>query len=95
MHNFGRSILLALTVIVASGFCGVVLAAEVYRPITPTMADKTITATGHDLSIDQLVQIARYGARVQLSPELRQGAADSFGLVLQAQAEGVPVYLFN
>ncbi len=66
-----------------------------YRPITPTMADKTIALTGHDLTIDQLVQIARYGAKVAISPELRQGAADSFGLILEAQAEGVPVYLFN
>jgi hypothetical protein len=34
--------------------------AETYRPINPTMADKMITLTGQDLSIDQLVQIARY-----------------------------------
>jgi histidine ammonia-lyase len=69
--------------------------AEVYQPINPTMIDRTIVLTGHDLSIDQLVQIARYGARVEISPELRAGAADSFGLMLEAQAEGVPVYLFN
>ncbi|TLY74528.1 MAG: aromatic amino acid lyase, partial [Gammaproteobacteria bacterium] len=55
----------------------------------------TITLTGHDLSVDQLVQIARHGAKVAISHELRDGAADSFGLVLEAQAEGVPVYLFN
>src|SRR5437016_12947612 len=69
--------------------------AETYRPINATMADKTITLTGHDLSVDQLVQIARHGAQVALSHELRDGAADSYGLVLEAQAEGVPVYLFN
>ena len=69
--------------------------AETYRPINATMADKTIPLTGHDLSVDQLVQIARHGAKVAISHELRDGAADSFGLVLEAQAEGVPVYLFN
>jgi len=69
--------------------------AEPYRSITESMADKTITLTGHDLSIDQLVQIARHGAKVAISPELRDGAAASFGLILEAQAEGVPVYLFN
>jgi histidine ammonia-lyase len=69
--------------------------AETYRPINPSMADKMITLTGQDLSIDQLVQIARYGAKVAISQELRDGAADSFGLMLEAQAEGVPVYLFN
>ena len=68
---------------------------EAYRPINPTLADKTITLTGHDLSIDELVQIARNGAKVAISQGLRDGAADSFGLILEAQAEGVPVYLFN
>jgi histidine ammonia-lyase len=70
-------------------------AGEPYRPIDPTMADKTVTLTGHDLTIAQLADIARHGAKVAISPELRQGAADSFGLILEAQAEGVPVYLFN
>jgi histidine ammonia-lyase len=70
-------------------------AGEPYRPIDPTMADKTVTLTGHDLTIEQLADIARHGAKVAISPELRQGAADSFGLVLEAQAEGIPVYLFN
>ena len=69
--------------------------AATYQPIDHSLADKTVTLTGHDLGIDQLVQIARHGAKVAISPELRQGAADSFGLILEAQAEGVPVYLFN
>jgi histidine ammonia-lyase len=72
-----------------------VFAEEIYRPITPTMADKTVVLTGHDLSIEQLVQIARYGAKVRLSDGARQMAADSFGLMLEAQAEGVSVYRFN
>ncbi len=71
------------------------LGATPYRVISPTLAAQTVTLTGHDLSIDQLVAIARFGAKVRLSPELTQGAEASFGLVLQAQAEGVPVYLFN
>lgn len=69
--------------------------AEVYQPINPTMAEKTITLTGQDLSVDELVQIARYGAKVAIGQQLRDGAADSFGLILEAQAENVPVYLFN
>ena len=87
-----------LAAIVALGLgvqCGAAYAAQPYRAIDPRMADQTITLTGHDLSIEQLVAIARYGAKVQLSTEARQGAAASFGLVLEAQAEGVPVYLFN
>ncbi|WP_157218880.1 aromatic amino acid ammonia-lyase [Flavisphingomonas formosensis] len=77
------------------GISGPASAETDYRPITPTMADRTVTLTGHDLSIDQLVDIARFGAKVRVADELRDGAAASFGLILQAQAEKVPVYLFN
>jgi histidine ammonia-lyase len=42
-------------------------AGEVYRPITATMTDRTITLTGHDLTIEQLVDIARHGAKVVVS----------------------------
>ena len=91
-----RKTLCHLLIAIAATYPSMVCwSAEVYRTIDPTMADRTITLTGHDLSIEQLVQIARYGAKVAISPELRDGAADSFGLMLEAQAEGVPVYLFN
>ncbi len=70
-------------------------ATEAYRPISPTKADETITLTGHDLTIDQLVDIARHGAKVAISPEAMQRGADSFGLILEAQHEGIPVYRFN
>jgi histidine ammonia-lyase len=83
-------------------FCGVaagLLAAHAraadYQPITPSMADQTITLTGHDLTIEQIVQVARYGAKVAVSPEARQREADDYGLLLEASAEGIPVYWFN
>lgn len=66
-----------------------------YRPIAPTMADKTIVLTGLDLTIDQVVQVARYGAKVELSAEARQRSADAHALLLEAAAEGVSVYWFN
>jgi histidine ammonia-lyase len=66
-----------------------------YTPITPTLADKTITLTGHDLTIEQIVQVARYGAKVELSPAARQRESDNYGLLLEAAAEGVAVYWFN
>ncbi|MGO9989183.1 MAG: aromatic amino acid ammonia-lyase [Steroidobacteraceae bacterium] len=66
-----------------------------YRAITPSLADKTVELTGRDLSIDQVVQVARYGAKVSLSPEARQRSADAYGLLLEAAAEGVSVYWFN
>ena len=66
-----------------------------YAPITPTMTDKTVTLTGHDLTIEQIVRVARYGAKVELSPAARQREADNYGLLLEAAAEGVAVYWFN
>jgi histidine ammonia-lyase len=66
-----------------------------YRPINPTMSEKTVVLTGRDLSIDEVVQVARYGAKVALSPEARQRSADAHALLLEAAAEGVSVYWFN
>jgi histidine ammonia-lyase len=59
------------------------------------MSDQTITLTGHDLTIDELVQIARYGAKIRLSPEAKQRQADIWGLMMEGATEGVPIYLFN
>lgn len=66
-----------------------------YTTITPAKQAQTVVVNGHDLTIDQLVDIARYGARVEIAPEARQRAAEAFGLMLQAQEQGVPVYRLN
>src|SRR5882672_5106413 len=66
-----------------------------YHPITPTASDKTVVLTGRDLTIDQVVQVARHGAKVALTPEARQRSADAHALLLEAAAEGVSVYWFN
>src|ERR1700682_3759162 len=66
-----------------------------YRPIEASMSDKTIVLTGRDLTVYQGVQVARYGARVALTPEARQRSADAHALLLEAAAEGVSVYWFN
>ena len=58
-----------------------------YRPISPNLSDKTVVLTGRDLTIDQVVQVARYGAKVALSPEARQRSADAHALLLEAAAE--------
>jgi histidine ammonia-lyase len=59
------------------------------------MSGQTITLTGHDLSLEQIIAVARHGARVQLSPQARQRQIDNYGLLLEATAEGIPVYWFN
>ncbi len=71
------------------------LAGAAYEPITPTMADEVITLTGRDMTIEQVVDVARHGAKVRLSPEAKQHQADNYGLLLEAAAEGIPVYWFN
>jgi histidine ammonia-lyase len=71
------------------------LAGSGYTLISPTMSDRTITLTGHDLTIDEIVMVARYGAKVELSPDARRREADNYGLLLEASAEGVAVYWFN
>ncbi|MDB5393620.1 MAG: histidine ammonia-lyase [Rhodospirillales bacterium] len=78
--------------------CGIVPAsAQVtpYEAIHPISADKTITLTGRDMTIDQLIQIARDGAKVQLTDEARRRSADAYGLLLEGATEGVAIYGFN
>src|ERR1700728_5345360 len=97
MSIFRRSLACGAVSLLAAGWAGQGASAAVaaYAPITPTMADKTIALTGHDLTIEQIVQVARYGAKVELSPAARQREADNYGLLLEAAAEGVAVYWFN
>jgi len=66
-----------------------------YHPINPTETDKTVTLTGHDLTIDQVIEVARGGAKVQLSAAAKQREADNYGLLLEAPLEGVSVYWFT
>ncbi len=66
-----------------------------YHLIDPSMADKTVVLTGRDLTPEQVVQVARYGAKVALTPEARRRSADAHALLLEAAAEGVSVYWFN
>ena len=70
-------------------------AGPAYHFINPSQAAQTVVLTGHDLTVEQVVAVARFGAKVALSPEARQRSADAYGLLLEAAAEGVPVYWFN
>lgn len=86
---------LLCTLILSTPLAPGALAAPAYNLIKPTQANRTITLTGRDLTIEQIVDIARYGAKVDLSPEARQRPAIAYGLLLQGAAEGVPIYRFN
>ena len=66
-----------------------------YIPIKPTMADRTLTLTGHDMTIDDVMNVARRGEKVQYSAAAKQNMEDNYGLLLEAPAEGVSVYWFT
>jgi histidine ammonia-lyase len=66
-----------------------------YQPISPSSAGHVVTLTGRDLTVEQVVEVARFGAPVELSAEAKQREADNYGLLLEAAAEGVAVYWFN
>jgi histidine ammonia-lyase len=86
----------ALAAGLAIGVCGLAGQARAeYHPINAAMANRTVTLTGHDLTVDQVVAIARYGAKVQLSPEAKQRNADTWGLMMEGSTEGMAIYLFN
>jgi len=66
-----------------------------YHPITASESQRTIELTGEDLDPAALVAIARHGAKVRLSEQARARSASAYGLLLEATAEGIPVYWFN
>lgn len=91
----GRVVLGAAVAIGSSVVGAQVASAATYNPITPTMAGQTITLTGKNMTADQVVQIARYGAKVTLSTAARQRSLDAYGLLLEGAREDVPIYWFN
>ena len=70
-------------------------AAADYHPITSDADGQVITLTGHGLTIEEVVAVARHGARVRYSPEAIQRAADGDALRAEAGAENIPVYGLN
>ena len=69
--------------------------ASTYTPINPIDANQTYTLNGKNLTVDKLVAIARYGAKVQLSQAARQRSLNAYYLVLEGSREGIPIYWFN
>ncbi|MFZ0386107.1 MAG: aromatic amino acid ammonia-lyase [Solirubrobacteraceae bacterium] len=88
-----------LTVAAVTAVCVMALvgatSASAYVPITPSDANQTYTLNGHNLTVNTLVAIARYGAKVQLSQAARQRSLNAYYLLLEGSREGIPVYWFN
>jgi hypothetical protein len=66
--------------------------AMAYNPITPSMANQTVVLDGKHLTISQVVAVARYGAKVELSPAARQRSLNAYYLLLVGSREGIPIY---
>jgi histidine ammonia-lyase len=80
-------------------FCGPVSATPdlvvPYQPIDPTMSDTTITLNGTDMSIQDVVDIARHGAQVRVAGEVFASMETNLQLVLAGARQGIPIYGFN
>src|SRR5919106_6116403 len=96
MRRFGvRGTILSICVAGAALLGFNVGIASAYNPINPTQADRTITLNGRNLTIDRLVSIARFGAKVELSQNARQRSLNAYYLLLEGARENVPIYFFN
>src|SRR5919201_696816 len=90
-----RTTLAAACALGAAFFAIQASAASAYNPITPTQASRTIVLNGSNLTIDNLVAIARYGAKVDLSQAARQRSLNAYYLLLEGSREGIPIYFLN
>jgi histidine ammonia-lyase len=70
-------------------------AATAYTPITPSQSGTTIVLDGKHLTIDDVVAVARHGAKVSLAPAARQRSLDAYELLLEGARQNIPIYWFN
>jgi histidine ammonia-lyase len=69
--------------------------AAAYNPIVPRDAGKTVMLDGKHMTMAQVVSIARYGAKVQLTGAARQRSLNAYLLLLEGARENIPIYYFN
>jgi histidine ammonia-lyase len=92
--------LLIVAVIALSGLAGgraIAAAPPAYAPIVakPQAEARTVVLTGHDLSLEDLIDVARDGAKLRFSPEAVAQAEAGRGLLAQGDAEGIVIYGVN
>jgi histidine ammonia-lyase len=59
------------------------------------MGEETITLNGQNLTIDDVVKVARRNAKVEISPEAYNRLVESRRLVYELASSNIPVYGFN
>jgi histidine ammonia-lyase len=66
-----------------------------YKPIAPTMDSKTVSLTGHDLTVEAVIDVARHGAKVRFSQAAIDRAIAGRELLQEGNSEGIAMYLVN
>ena len=69
--------------------------ASAYNPIIPSKADQTVVLDGKKLTIDQVVDVARYGAKVRLERRRGQRSLNAYYLAVRGRARGHPDLLLQ
>lgn len=86
---------LLVVAVTAVGIPATAGAQDGFIPINPTKANKTIKLTGESMTIEDLVDIARYGAKVKIAKQHSDYMNRAYNLIIEASRQGVPVYRFN
>ena len=96
MRAFLPAVVLALSALAAPALAAVERPVA-YLPITPDpkAQGRTIVLTGHDLTIEDVMAVARGGAKVRFSPEAIAQAQAGADLQAEGDAEGISIYGVN
>jgi histidine ammonia-lyase len=94
MHLRRRSTLAGLCAGVVA-FAANAVPAAAYNPIERTKANETVVLDGRTLSVSEVVDVARHGAKVELTPAARQRSLNAYYLLLEGARQGMPIYFFN
>jgi hypothetical protein len=95
MRTRFRVALASLCVLMGALGAQAATASAAYNPIVPTKANETVVMDGKHLTVQQLVDVARHGAKVELSADARQRSMNAYLLLLQGARENMPIYFFN
>lgn len=76
---------LAMALLLAPSVAPAFEPTQVYEPIGETMAEKTVALTGHDLTIELVIDIARHGAKAALISTNAYAQAQAVLLIADAR----------